>query len=92
VAAVLVRVICPVIADPVALGERPVEQDVLRFVLAQDLEGPDDRSARRSMTAVMQAWAVLTEIPKRITRAAISLMTRRISKVRKNAERSPPML
>lgn len=38
VATVLVRVVGPAVAHPVALGERPVEQCVLRCVLAQDLE------------------------------------------------------
>ncbi|WP_442810489.1 hypothetical protein [Streptomyces sp. Wh19] len=38
---VLVRVVGPAVAHAVALGERPVEQYVLRFVLAQDLQpGP----------------------------------------------------
>lgn len=37
-ATVLVRVVGPAVAHPVALGERPVEQCVLRCVLAQDLE------------------------------------------------------
>jgi hypothetical protein len=38
VATVLVRVVGPAVAHAVALGERPVEQYVLRFALAQDLE------------------------------------------------------
>jgi hypothetical protein len=37
-AAVRVRVVGPAIARPVALGERPVEQNELRFMLSQCLE------------------------------------------------------
>lgn len=34
--AVLLGEVGPAVADPVALGERPVEQDVIRIRLAQD--------------------------------------------------------
>lgn len=34
--AALLREVGPAVADPVALGERPVQQDVIRIRLAQD--------------------------------------------------------
>lgn len=38
VAAVLLREVGPAVADSVALGERPIEQDVFGIGLAQDLQ------------------------------------------------------
>ncbi|GGU12281.1 hypothetical protein GCM10010272_66900 [Streptomyces lateritius] len=40
VAAVLLREVGPAVADAVALGEGPVEQDVIRIRLAQDPQEP----------------------------------------------------
>lgn len=53
VAAVLVRVAGPGVAHAVALGEGPVEQDVLRFMLAQDLEQAGAWATRRSIAAMV---------------------------------------
>jgi hypothetical protein len=53
VTSVLVRVTGPAVAHPAALGERPVEQYVLRFVLAQDLEQAACPADRRSITAAV---------------------------------------
>lgn len=58
------RVVGPAIAHAVALGTNPVGQDVLRFVLTQDLEQAGALAARRSITAAVYAWAVPTEMPK----------------------------
>ncbi len=62
--AVMVGVVGPAVADPVALREGAVQQDVVGAGLAQDTRQPGARSASRLMTVVVQPWAVPMETPK----------------------------
>ncbi|WP_443074470.1 hypothetical protein [Streptomyces sp. NBC_01462] len=49
---VLGRVVGAAVADAVALGERPVQEDEVGVVFAEDLQQAGARPASRAVTAV----------------------------------------